>query len=32
VRRDFVVQEQDTLGEIPAAFFLQNVRQLHQQR
>jgi len=26
-----VVQEQDTLGD-PAAFFLQNVLQLHQQR
>jgi len=27
-----VVQEQDPLGEIPAAFFLWNVLQLHQQR
>jgi len=27
-----VVQEQDPLGEIPAAFFLKNVLQLHQQR
>ena len=27
-----VVQEQDTLGNFPAAFFLQNVLQLHQQR
>jgi len=27
-----VVQEQDTLGDVPAAFFLQNVLQLHQQR
>jgi len=27
-----VVQEHDPLGEIPAAFFLQNVLQLHQQR
>ena len=27
-----VVQEQDHLGELPAAFFLQNVLQLHQQR
>jgi len=27
-----VVQEQDRLGEIPAAFFLQNILQLHQQR
>ena len=26
------LQEQDPLGEIPAAFFLQNVLQLHQQR
>ena len=26
------MQEQDPLGELPAAFFLQNVRQLHQQR
>jgi len=32
VSRNIVVQEQDTLGEIPAAFFLQNVLQLHQQR
>jgi len=29
---DIVVQEQDPLGEIHAAFFLQNVLQLHQQR
>ena len=27
-----VVQDQDPLGEFPAAFFLQNVLQLHQQR
>jgi len=27
-----VVQEQDTLGELPAVFFLQNVLQSHQQR
>ena len=27
-----VVQEQDPLGELPAAFFLQNVLQLHRQR
>jgi len=27
-----VVREQDPLGEIPAAFFLQNIFQLHQQR
>jgi len=32
VSRGFVVQEQDGLGEIPSAFFLQNVLQLHQQR
>jgi len=27
-----VVQEQDPLGDLPAAFFLQSVLQLHQQR
>jgi len=27
-----VVQEQDPLGDLPAAFFLQNILQLHQQR
>ena len=27
-----VMQEQDPLGEFPAAFYLQNVLQLHQQR
>ena len=32
VSRGIVVQEQDPLGEIPAAFFLRNVLQLHQQR
>ena len=32
VSRSIVVQEQDTLGELPTAFFLQNVLQLHQQR
>jgi len=32
VSRGIVVQEQDTLGYLPAAFFLQNVPQLHQQR
>ena len=32
VSRDIVVQEQDPLGDIPAAFFLQNVLHLHQQR
>jgi len=30
--RGTVVQEQDPLGDLPAAFFLQNVLQLHQQR
>jgi len=32
VSRGIVVQEQDPLGELPAAFFLQKVLQLHQQR
>jgi len=32
VSRGIVVQEQDPLGDPPAAFFLQNVLQLHQQR
>jgi len=32
VSRGFVVQGQDPLGELPAAFFLQNVLELHQQR
>jgi len=32
VSRDIDVQEQDHLGELPAAFFLQNVLQLHQKR
>ena len=32
VSRDIVVQEQDLLRELPAAFYLQNVLQLHQQR
>ena len=32
VSRGIVVQEQDPLGELPAAFFLQNVLQLRQQR
>jgi len=32
VSRGIVVQEQYPLGEISAAFFLQNVLQLHQQR
>ena len=26
-----VLQEQDPLGDLPAAFFLQNILQLHQQ-
>ena len=32
VSRGIIVQEQDTLGDLPAAFFPQNVLQLHQQR
>jgi len=32
VSRGIFMQEQDTLGDLPAAFFLQNVLQLHQQR
>ena len=32
VSRGIVVQEQDSIGEIPAAFFLQIIVQLHQQR
>ena len=32
VSRGLVVQEQDSLGDLPAAFFLQNLLQLHQQR
>jgi len=32
VSRDIVVQVQDPLGDLPAAFSLQNVLQLHQQR
>ena len=32
VSQGIVVQEQDILGEIPAAFFLPNILQLHQQR
>ena len=31
VSRGIVVQEQDPLGDLSAAFFLQNVLQLHQQ-
>jgi len=32
VSRSIFVQEQDQIGDVPAAFFLQNVLQLHQQR
>jgi len=32
VSRGIVVQERDPFGELPAAFFLQYVLQLHQQR
>jgi len=32
VSRGIVVQEQNPLSDLPAAFFLQNVLQLHQQR
>ena len=32
VNRGIIVQEQDPLGDLSAAFFLQNVFQLHQQR
>ena len=32
VSQGIVVQEQDPLGELPTAFFLENVLQLHQQR
>jgi hypothetical protein len=32
VRRGIVEQEQEPLGDVPAAFFLQNVLQLHQQK
>jgi len=32
VSRDIVVQEQYPLGDLPAALFLQNFLQLHQQR
>jgi hypothetical protein len=31
VSRSIFVQEQDYVGEFPAAFFLQNVLQMHQQ-
>jgi len=32
VSQAIVLQEQDPLGDLPAAFFLQNVLQLHRQR
>jgi len=32
VSRGIIVQEQEQLCEIPAAFFLQNILQLHQQK
>jgi len=32
VSRGIVVQEEDSVGDIPVAFYLQNVLQLHQQR
>jgi len=32
VSRRIVLQEQDHIGEFPAAVFLKNVLQLHQQR
>ena len=32
VSRGIVVQEQDSLGDLSAVFFLQNVLHLHQQR
>jgi len=32
VSRGIVMQEQDPLGDLPAAFFLRNVLQMHQQR
>jgi len=32
VSRGIIVQEQDLLGDLPAAFFFQNVLNLHQQR
>ena len=32
VSRGIVVQEQDTVGDLPEAFFLQNALKLHQQR
>ena len=32
VSQGIVVQEQDPVGDLPAAFFLQNVLQFHEQR
>ena len=32
VSRSIVVQEQDPIGDLPAAFLLQNVLQLNQQK
>jgi len=32
VRRGIVVQEQDPLGDLPPAFFFQNILQLHQKK
>ena len=32
VSRKIVMQEQDPFGDLPTAFFLQNLLQLHQQR
>jgi len=32
VSQGIVMQEQDPFGDLPAAFFLQNILQLHQQR
>jgi len=32
VSQGIVMQKQDPLGDLPTAFFLQNVLQLHQQR
>jgi len=32
VSRGIVAQEQDPLGELPVAFLVQNILQLHQQR
>ena len=32
VSRGIVVQEQDPLGDLPVAFFLQNILQLYQQK